>query len=246
LNKLEEVQQKIKERGYWEIVLRPFQFQDKKFSHQQLRNWLQKHQVTNRGWYYPHISENKDYGDYYNVQGYVESYVHWSSYVENFRFYQSGQYVHYKGMQEDRINDDIPLSSQWNTSMQNPPPKQLFLEPIMALYQLTEIFLFASRLASEGVFGEQAVISIKLHNMNHRILRTLDFRRPGFYNRECHSQKIELGPFIKTPKDLESEYAKLAIDNAIGILALFDYTSNTLRDTFEKDQQNFFNKTFSF
>ena len=29
--------------------------------------------------------------------------------------------------------------------------------------------------------------------MNHRFLRTLDVRRAGFHERECHSQIIELG-----------------------------------------------------
>ena len=62
MNKLFEVQQKIKERGYWEIVLRPVQYTEKKFTYQQLRNWLEKHQLQNRGWYYPHLSENKDFG----------------------------------------------------------------------------------------------------------------------------------------------------------------------------------------
>jgi len=244
LNKLFEVQQKIKERGYWEIVLRPVQYAEKKFPHQQLRNWLEKHQVQKRGWYYPHLSENKDFGDYYNVQGYVESYVHWASYLENFRFFQSGQFVHNMGIQEDRLDDMPPFGSQWEPSMQQPEPKQFFLEPIMTVYQLTEIFLFASKLASEGVFGEQAQISIKLHNMNHRFLRTLDTRRAGFHGQECHSHIIELGPFTKTPKELESEHAKLAIDSAIEILALFGYTSESIRDTLEKDQQNFFNRTF--
>lgn len=244
MNTLEEINAKIKERGYWEIILRPIQYQEKKFTHKQLRDWLEKHQVRNRGWYYPHFSENKDFGDYYNVQGFLESYVHWGPNIENFRFYQSGQFIHYMGLQEDRLDDLPPLYAQWDPSMQNPPPKQLFLEPIMTLYQLTEIFLFTSRLSSEEVFGDKTEIFIKLHNMNHRILRTLDHRGAGFHDRECHSEIIELGPIIMTAKELESMHAKLAIDNTIEILSLFDYSSETLRDTFEKDQKNFFNKTF--
>jgi len=248
LSKVEEIKQKITERGYWEIVLKskPTQYAEKKFTHQQLRSWLEKHQVQYRGWYYPHLSENRNYGDYYNAQGYVESYVHWASYLEIFRFYQSGQFVHYMGMQEDRMADIPPLFGQWNTEMQKPPPEQLFLEPTMTLYQLTEIFLFTSGLASEGIFGDQVRISIKLHNMNHRFLKSLDRRRSGFHPRECHTEVIEIGPINMAPEELKLEHDTLAIDKTIEILALFDFTSEHIRKVLENDQKNFYERSFTY
>lgn len=246
MSRVEEIKKKIKERGYWEIVLTPAQFPEKKFTHQQLRDWLEKHQVRYRGWYYPHLSTNIDFGDYYNAQGYVESYVHWGPNIEIFRFYQSGQFVHYKGMEEDRMDDLPPLFAQWNPDMQKPPPKQLFLEPTMALYHLTEIFLFASDLASERVFGNQVQISIKLHNMNHRFLKSLDIRRSGFHSRECHTEVIELGPIIITPEKLKLDHDKLAINQAIEVLALFDFTSEHIIKVFEEDQKKFYERSFTY
>lgn len=246
MSKVAEIKEKIKERGYWEIILRPVQFPEKKFTHQQLRDWLEKHQVKYRGFYYPHLSTNTDFGDYYNAQGYVESYVHWGPHIEIFRFYQSGQFVHYKGMEEDRMEDLPPMFIQWNPDMQKPPSEQLFLEPTMALYQLTEIFLFASDLASEGVFGDQVQISIKLHNMNHRILRSLDIRRSGFHWRQCHTEVIELEPTTITSEKLKLEHDKLAIDKTVEILALFDFTSEHIRKVFEDDQKKFYERSFTF
>lgn len=246
MSKVEEIKEKIKERGYWEIVLKPTQYPEKKFTHKQLRDWLEKHQVQYRGWYYPHLSENRDFGDYYNAQGYVESFVHWGSYLEIFRFYQSGKFVHYMGMQEDRLNDMPSLYVQWTPDMQKPPPEQLFLEATMTLYQFTEIFLFASKLASDGVFGDQVQISIKLHNMNHRFLRSLDVRRAPFHERECHTEVIELDTITKTPEELKSEHDKLAIDQTIEILALFDFTSEHIGKVFQDDQKKFYERSFSF
>lgn len=246
MSKVEEIKAKIKERGYWEIAFKPnpTQYQEKKFTHEQLRQWLEKYQVQYRGWYYPHFSDRTDFGDYYNVQGYVESYVHWGSSIEIFRFYQSGQFVHYMGMQEDRLDDHPPFFEQWRSDMQKPPPEQLFLEPTMTLYQLTEIFLFASDLASEGVFGDQVQISIKLHNMNHRFLKSLDRLRAPFHSRECHTEMIEIGPITMTPEELKLDHDKLAIDKTIEILALFDFKSEHIRKVLERDQENFYKRSF--
>lgn len=113
-----------------------------------------------------------------------------------------------------------------------------FLEPIAALYTLTEILLFASKLASKNVFGKQVHISIKLHNTLHRILKTVDIRRSGFHHRECHSENIELDPITISTKDLELEHDKLAIDKTIELLTLFNFTSEHLRSSLEKDQKN--------
>ena len=37
---------------------------------------------------------------------------------------------------------------------------QIFLDPICTLYTLTEIMLFASKLATENLFGDEIVVSI--------------------------------------------------------------------------------------
>ncbi len=232
------------ERGYWEIVLRPTKYPETKLTHDDLREILEASQVTQRGWYYPHISKSTKFGDYYNTNDGVEAWVHWAAYVEIFRFYKSGQFVHYMGCWEDRENDHPPMFTEWNPNLQQPPPEQPFLEPISALYTLTEILLFASRLASKNVFGKQVYISIKLHNTLHRILKTVDLRRSGFHYRECHSENIELEPITISTKDLELEHDKLAIDKTIELLTLFNFTSEHLRSSLEKDQKNFHNRTF--
>lgn len=245
MSKVDEIKEKIKERGYWEIVLKPANpedYSEKKFTHEQIRAWLEKHQVRYRGWYYPHFSETRTFGDYYNVQGYVESYVHWGSYLEAFRFYQSGQFVHYMGLQEDRLDDNPPLFAQWDESMQHPPPERLILDPTMAMYQITEILLFASGLASEGTFGDAVQISIKLHNMNHRFLQSLDRFRAPFYDRECHTEVIKIGPITMSPDELKLEHDKIAIDKTLEIVALFGLTSEHMRKIFEDDQKKFYER----
>lgn len=164
--------------------------------------------------------------------------------LEIFGFYRSGQFINYMGLIEDRLEDHPPLFTEWTPSMQREPPEQLFLEPTITLYTLTEIFLFVSRLAKEGVFGSEVQTQIKLHNMNHRILKSLDIRRAPFHYRECHSETIELGPISLSPDVLETEHKKLAIDLTIEILAQFDFTSEHIRGVLENDQKNFTTEHF--
>ncbi|MCH7647177.1 MAG: hypothetical protein IIA83_01030 [Thaumarchaeota archaeon] len=245
MSSAEEIKDKIKERGYWEIVLKPTQYPEKLFSLNELRNILEECQVRHREWYYPHISNHQEYGDYYNVDNYVESWIRWGEHAEVFRFYQSGQFIHYKGMPEDRRDDHPPLFTKWDPSFEHPPPTQSFLKPFMALYSLTEIFLFASKLAQKEVFGEDIYISIKLHGQLHRILKTVDPMRAGFvHHNECHSKTIDLGPSVVTREQLRLEHDEMAVKNAIRVLELFNYTSEHLKKSFEDDQKEFYDLSF--
>lgn len=124
----------ILERGYWEIALRPVEYPKDTSSFERLRDILQTCQVRQRGWYYPHISDTTEFGGCHNANNYVESWVRYMSFAEIFRFYQSGQFVHYVGMPEDRRNDKAPLYIQWNPSMKGTVPDTPFLNPTSALY----------------------------------------------------------------------------------------------------------------
>ena len=237
-----EVKEKIVERGYWEIVLHPIEYVENRFDFTKLKEILGKHQVRYRGWHYPYISNHKMHGDYYNKDNFVESFVHWAEYLENFRFYRSGQFIHYKGMIEDRLDDRPRLFSTQTPEMQKDLSKQLFLEPTLTLCTLTEILIFASKLVSENMFGEKIRISIKLHNMNHRFLKSLSFMRVPFFDRKCHSEIIELGPVEFSIDSLNIEYDKLAIDWTMKILLMFNFTSEHMREILETDQREFYER----
>ena len=237
-----EVKEKIVEKGYWEIVLHPIEYVENRFDFTKLTEILGKHQVRYRSWHYPHISNHKMHGDYYNKDNFVESFVHWAEYLENFRFYRSGQFIHYKGMIEDRLDDHPRLFSTRTPKIQKDSSKQLFLEPTLALCTLTEILIFASKLVSEDMFGGEMRISIKLHNMNRRFLKPLSITRFPFFDRECHSEIIELGPVEFSSDSLSTEHDKLAIDWTMKILSMFNFTSEHMREILETDQREFYER----
>lgn len=136
-----------------------------------------------RGWDYPHIER------IVSGQDYVWSEIDWEIYKEYWRFYQSGQFVHYFGCLEDWWQGstlDAKLGAQYR-------PGEV-LELIMTLHRLTEIYEFASRLAQKGVFDEHMSLIVELHGMRGRRLTCLS--KPFF---------SAFGPYISQEIDLKFE-----------------------------------------
>lgn len=239
----EELINEIKERGYWEVVLRPVKYPEKLFSFPELRNALETCQVRQRGWYYPHTSDAQRFGSYYNANNYVESGVRWGMFAEIFRFYRSGQFIHYAGMYEDRKEDHPPMSFTWNPDMKRPKPEQTFLESYGSLCRLTEIFLFASRLAQKGIFGKNLNISIKLHNQLHRILGT-DSMTGGYLmpNYKSHSEVIDLENITVSKEMLHLKHNQMAINCTEQLLSFFNYFSEHLKKSLKDDQEKFYER----
>lgn len=237
------IKNEIMGRGYWEITLRPEEYPQKLISFDKLRDVLQTCQVRYRGWYYPHISDANKHGEYYNADNYVQSWVRYAYFAEIFRFYTSGQFVHYAGMYEDRKNDgDDALLTPRGSSMKTSEPEQPFLEPVGSLYLLTEIFLFASRLAKKGIFGERVHITIKLHNQKDRILKSEDPMQVRWWSGVSHTDVIELMDSSVSAQRLYLDYDKMAVDKTINLLELFNCSSKD-RTLLEGDQKRIYERT---
>jgi len=135
---------KIKSRGYWQIIIRPITFQKGHIS--DLSNGLkiiEKCKMSLRGWDYPHMSYEEP--AYCGID-YLESIVDWSIHKELWRFYDSGQFVHFRGFKEDWLEESHFDSSQYACS------SRTAFDGIDAIYTMTEIYQFANRLANEQIF----------------------------------------------------------------------------------------------
>lgn len=232
-----KLKEKIMERGYWEISILPSEYSEDRLSFDKICELIEKHQVRHRGWFYPHIPRGSGYDEWYNKESFVESLVHWGAYLEIFRFYRSGQFVHYVGMFEDRIDDEHPMYVPWTPSMEKGPPKRLSLNPSLTVYKLTEILLFASRLGSEGVFGRDVEISVKLHNLDGRILKS--FEDEAFRHYKSHTDVIDLGTRCSI-EDLQRNHDQWAIDWALRVLEAFQVKPTCARKSLEDDQMKFY------
>ena len=154
--------EKIRSRGYLRVVIRPANFVEERVSNiSSLYPLLQKISVQLRGWDFPHLDPHvtphfdKDW---------VEQASEWKHYLELWRFYQSGQFVDFIGMEEDWLDQfhDWPLPKDWK-------PRS-YLGVKNAVFQFSEIFEFAARLSLTEAGDEQMHLEIDIRGLKGRAL----------------------------------------------------------------------------
>jgi hypothetical protein len=224
---MSELTKKIRSRGYWHVQIRPTTFEEKRVKTlAELERAFDSARVELRGWDYPHAPREGPtrHADY--IQGAVD----WERHMELWRLYQSGQFVHLFAMYEDWTDDPNGRYSHVLQAGQ-------LLEVSSTLWTMTEIFLFAARLAEAIKIVPDVTVSYRLHRLNGRQLQTLDPRR------------VELGPYRKASSEL-SDYgntrtlrvteliasaADLAIDETLALYERFNW--NPARQQVVDDQR---------
>lgn len=146
---------KIKERGYWFVNIRPRKYEEKAFDNlTSIHELVENSHVILRGWDYPHI----DREGIKNGQDWIQSGCDWRGYIESWRYYQSGQFAHYFSLREDYIlNKDKVYTEDTSTTG--------YISIFSILFKLTEIFEFTMRLAEKNAFNNQVQIHISLNNI---------------------------------------------------------------------------------
>jgi hypothetical protein len=229
-NESNKVLEKIKSRGYWEVVIRPTHYEKVRISDlSQCLKIVEDCTVKLRGWDYPHISNKTPP---YNCVNYVESIVDWDVYKEFWRMYQSGQFVHLFGCHEDWFEEETPLFG--HSQYYRLKPRQV-LEVIMTLYSFTEIYEFAARLAQKNLFGKSAFLSITLHGMKNRRLTFFQIGRHLLDEYICHIEEIPREKEIPIETLLGNGH-DIALDETLEIFKRFNWNSPP-RDILKKDQQ---------
>jgi hypothetical protein len=155
---------RIREHGYWRIVIRPARFAPEHISDIKALHALVKDlAVRFQGWEYPRIGQA---ATRHSGNDWVEQAVEQRHHKEYWRFYQSGQFIDYVGIAEDWH----VLSVRWATRVVDQPEKLL---PVYdTLYRFTEIFEFAARLALSNVYdpGESMRVEVLLTDLQDRSL----------------------------------------------------------------------------
>jgi hypothetical protein len=204
---------KIKSRGYWQVIIRPANFnKDRLESLGYCKDLIEQNHVFFRGWDYPHIDSR--YG-ITSGNDWVESSENWTSHIEYWRFYRSAQFFHLFSCIEDWEQFRIFWSGQPTTT------SGYGLEFICTLYTITEIFELAARLAKKKIFDDSLKISITLNGMKNRRLVTSEIERNFFTSYICNSEKIEISKIISFD-EIVSKSREIAIDNTINVYEHFN------------------------
>lgn len=221
----EELLSKIKATGYWRINIRPTVFESDRIPHLS-KCWeiVESAQTRLRGWDFPHIEHSYRR----NMDNWIESGIDWSHIKEYWRFYQSGQFIHYSAF----IEDYNELS--WTSSMYEDGRPDRYLEIISTLYRLTEIFEFSARLASKDILSPGATVSIKLVDTKNRDLVFQHIRRHLSRRYTCSLPEIA---FKRTyaERELLGAAREQALTAALHVYERFNW-NNPPREVFVEDQ----------
>lgn len=211
--------ERIRSRGHWRVVIRPTRFVEKLIpSVVDLFPIVQKSAVELRGWDFPHIAQNQR--PHIDID-WVGQEFEWQHYLEIWRFYQSGQFVHVSGMFDDwRDQSELwnrPLPANWQPGADMP-----FTNTV---WRFTEIFEFASRLAASDAYSavDRVQVEIVLSRLQGRRLYVDAPRKTPFLNN--YQATLNELPFSAeyNREDLIAESRKLALPPASELFQRFGY-----------------------
>jgi len=222
-----ETLEKIKSRGYWEVIIYPLTFRKFRFTSLAFcKKLIEDNKVRLRGWDYPHISH--DYG-IRSGTNWVETVTDWDAYKEVWRMYQSGQFHHLFGCREDWW-DKVRIF--WSEQRYLTP--NYGLSVLSTLYTITEIYEFTTRLAKTEIFDDSFRLTIKLNGMKDRRLVTVDIKRSLDGVFICGSEQIAINRKLVVSELLEKRN-EFAVDDTVSVFEHFNLF-NTPRKVLIEEQ----------
>ncbi len=214
-----ELLSKIRQRGYWQVVVRPLSFVPQRVVDiSSLLPMLTKCVVRMRGWDFPHIDQRST--PLYFVD-WIGQEAEWQERKGIWRFYQSGQFIYVYSMAIDWRDE----STWWPADQKWKPMTLLGVGD--TVYTFAEIFEFASQLALTDAGDEKLRIEIKICNLSDRQLYVDSSNRWPFDNK--YSTQMQEYPISieKSRTDLISNHRSYAIESAREFFKRFGWQTTT-------------------
>jgi len=228
---------KIHSRGYWRINFQPLVDKQQISKLIECKEIVEKNSVQLRGWDYPHFPRRQ--GDDSMLapgDNYYEGKVDWGCHKEFWRLYQSGQFIHHRGIELDWLGED-----QWYSDKADKIKPGQNLGVIETTYLITEIFTFLSRLAQQGLYDEGINFSLSLNNIKGRQLYLDEtFRVDFMMPRKTAAEKIEFNRTY-SKDDVINKPQELAREAILYFFERFDWDNPPI-ETIKQDQENLLNR----
>jgi hypothetical protein len=167
------IRQAILTRGHWRIEIKPAEYVEERVDDLgALAAVVPQHNVALRGWDYPHIDTKSPIARGLDWAGQD---TEWHEHLDSWRIFASGLFVSMNGLRDD-----------WRDRSSFSPPKEGWvpgaaLDVGDAIFTLTEVFEFASRLATSPVGAPTVAVSSTLVGAKGRTLYVDDPMRGSLY-----------------------------------------------------------------
>ncbi len=225
-----EVEEKLRSRGYWRVVIRPSAFIAERARLRDLEQIARDSVVQLRGWDYPHfphdgVTRGNDFIEALTDSG-------WIQHIELWRLYQSGQFVHLFAMREDWL-EGVPVPGPGIVK----PGTLLSYES--TLYTITEIFLFSARLAQRMALGPEVIVEYSLVDLLNRKLETFNPRRDSLFltpRATTLGHSYERSVTQKTER-LVGGAPEIALEQTLDLFERFGW--DTSKQSLEDEQRKF-------
>lgn len=248
MSKIETVINKIKENGYWRVVLEPTTSVDWKgrVSHSaDLKNILTENQVSLRGCSYPFypsyefLTDEKALIGKSTEENRIDCFIYESHYGEVCSLFMSGQFVQLINLTEDLLH---MTNDSWIPGYMKNIKQGSSLEFVWTTSRITEMFLFFKNLVSSVNYGDKVHITISLENTEDRKIILIDDSRIGLHGTyKTGAARIKFVDDDFEVEDIKSNCLEIAKNKIVDLFRYFEWESPPVQ-VIESDQEKLINR----
>lgn len=217
----------IKEKAHYAISMRPRS--PKSLSLDELEATVRDCVVKRRVFPYPYAPR----GETQRLDDCIGSSHEGAVHMDMWRLCRTGHFREHLGLYEARWPQDGSRGV-----VTSAPLREKFLEPFVTMYQVSEVFLFASRLAIK--IPDVWRIEIELHDMRDRML---DIRVPKPFGLrteyKCDVPAISLSAELDS-WSLQLRYDDLAVEKTLEIVECFGWSDKSLEKILRREQERMY------
>ena len=225
----------VREGPHWRVVIHPgVHEKDRIPSLEECWSIMERSRVAWRHPEYPIFGQDaeRDSG-----KGWIASWADYGVQMEYWRLYQSGQFVHLRGLWRERREHEkaMLLFSDLNPTADSPCGH---IDINTLLDTPLEIFTFAARLGAAGVLDDHPHIEIGMRGVGGRVLFTTDpgrGRTPEIFPVRGDEVACEWTPSLA---EVMASPETLAAEATLELLAHFSYTHSS-RERVMREQNMF-------
>jgi hypothetical protein len=235
----------VTEGAHWRVNFRPASYDAQRLgSLSECLDLIEKHRVLLRGWDFPHLPSRRDKQVIFGSR-WVAAWSDYQRHLEYWRMYQSTQFL-YLGSVREVTDPDWSAKLKATLSWQLADPVDIQQVPGLVsitnlIFNVTEFFEFAARLAQASLYVEPVTISVQLNRARGFLLTAEDNRM--FMRAFAAGDNHLAYETTLTPTELVAAASDQSATCAMWFLERFGMLKPNL-DVIRRDQQQLLTRRF--